>query len=76
MSDHKSNCSIKYTHVMYTVLVVKLVVPVVVLLVTGIVVMLVMTVVFVSVTGTVFVIDPVVIVVEVTVHIKLAVSLC
>lgn len=46
--------------------VVKLVVSVVLVLVTGIVTMLVITVVFVSVTGTVFVVDPVVITVDVT----------
>lgn len=57
---------------MYTVLVVKLVVSVVLLLVTGIVVMLVMTVVFVSVIGTVFVVDPVVMVVDVTAQTRLA----
>ena len=56
---------------MYTVLVVKLVVSVVALLVTGIVVTLVMTVVLVSVIGTVFTVDPVVIVADVTVRIKL-----
>ena len=47
-------------------LVVKLVVSVVALLVTGIVVTLVMTVVLVLVIGTVFTVDPVVIVADVT----------
>lgn len=51
---------------MYTVLVVRLVVSVVVLLITGIVVTLVMTVVLVSVIGMVSTVDPVVIVADVT----------
>ena len=57
---------------MYTVLVVKLVVSVVVLLITGIVVTLVMIVVLVSVIGTVFTVDPVVIAADVTMRIQLA----
>ena len=57
---------------MYTVLVVKLVVSVVVLFITGIVVTLVMTVVLVSVIGMVSTVDPVVIVADVTVRIELA----
>ena len=59
------------TYVKNNVLVVKLVVSVVLLLVTGIVVMLVIIVVFVSVTGTVFNVDPVVMIVDVTTQIRL-----
>lgn len=62
----------KHPHVMYIVLVMKLVVSVVLLFVTGTVVMLVITVVLVSVTGTVLVVDPVVTIVDVTAQIKLA----
>lgn len=76
MSSEKSKRLRKHTHVMYVVLVVKLVVSVVLLLVTGTVVMLVITVVFVSVTGMVLVVDPVVTVVDVTAQIKLADHLC
>ena len=72
MSSEKLNGLRMHTHVMYVVLVVKLVVSVVLLFVTGTVVMLVMTVVFVLVTGTVLVVDPVVTVVDVTAQIKLA----